>query len=131
MATYYARAEDVATRLTVTFTDSEKARADQVIRHVSAIMRKRLADVGADLDAGLAAGTIERDLAEAVSVDVVTQTVEVKRGVKSEAHPEYTIVFQDATTAGLDLTADQIGLLTPTGPSADEVRGKAFSVHPG
>lgn len=131
MAASYASPGDVATRLGVTFTDTETEQAKALIRYVSAIMRKRLADVGANLDTGLAANTIERDLAEAVCVDVVTQAVSVKQGVKSEAHPEYTIVFQDATTAGLDLTADQIGLLTPTGPSADEVRGKAFSVHPG
>ena len=131
MATYYAKAQDVATRLTVAFTDAETTQAEQLIRYVSAIMRKRMADVFANLDAGLAAGTIERDLAESVCVAVVTQAITVKQGVKSEAHPEYTIVFQDATEAGLDLTDRQIELLTPTGPSADEVRGKAFSVHPG
>lgn len=131
MATYYVTAKDVATGLTVEFTAAETARAEQLIRYASAIMRKRLADVGANLDAGLAAGTIERDLAESVCFDVVTQAITVKRGIKSEAHPEYTIVFQDATEAGLDLSDRQIELLTPTGPSADEVRGKAFSVHPG
>jgi hypothetical protein len=127
----YASPADVATRLGVTFTDAETEQAKALIRYVSAIMRKRLADVGANLDRGLADSSIERDLAEAVCVDVVTQAVSVKQGVKSEAHPEYTIVFQDATTAGLDLNSDQIGLLTPTGPTLDEVRGKAFSVHPG
>lgn len=131
MATYYALAQDVATRLTVSFNEGETARAEQLIRYVSAIMRKRLADVGANLDAGLAAGTIERDLAEGVCVDVVTQAVSVKQGVKSEAHPEYTIVFQDATTAALDLTDAQVELLTPTAETEDQVRGKAFSVHPG
>lgn len=131
MATYYATAKDVATRLTVEFTDAETARAEQLIRYVSAIMRKRLADVGADLGAGIANETIEADLAESVCVDVVTQAITVKQGVKSEAHPEYTIVFQDASDAGLDLTDRQIELLTPVAESADAVRGKAFSIHPG
>ncbi|WP_432845980.1 Gp19/Gp15/Gp42 family protein [Amycolatopsis sp. CA-161197] len=127
----YATAQDVATRLTVEFTEAEQARADQLIRYASAIMRKRLADLGANLDTGLATGAIEADLAESVCVDVVTQAITVKQGVKSEAHPEYTIVFQDAADAGLDLTDRQIELLTPVAESADAVRGKAFSIHPG
>jgi hypothetical protein len=131
VATSYATAADVATILLVEFSDVETAKAQALIRYASAIMRKRLADVGANLDAGLADGSIERDLAEGVCVDVVTQAVEVKRGVKSESHPEYTIVFQDATDAGLDLTDRQIELLTPVAESADTVRGKAFSIHPG
>ncbi|MEV6897454.1 hypothetical protein [Amycolatopsis sp. NPDC051372] len=131
MATSYATAADVASRLTVEFTDAEKTQAAQLIRYASAIMRKRLADVGTNLDTGIATGTIEPDLAEAVCVDVVTQAVTVKQGVKSEAHPEYTIVFQDATDAGYDLTDRQIELLTPVAESADAVRGKAFSIHPG
>jgi ribosomal protein RSM22 (predicted rRNA methylase) len=131
VATSYATAADVASRLTVEFTDAEKTQASQLIRYASAIMRKRLADVGANLDTGIATGTIEPDLAEAVCVDVVTQAITVKQGVKSEAHPEYTIVFQDATDAGLDLTDRQIELLTPVAESADAVRGKAFSIHPG
>lgn len=122
MATYASPA-DVATRLGVTFTDTETERAKALIRYVSAIMRKRVSG----LDFGLDGATIERDLAEAVCVDVVTQAVSVKQGVKSEAHPEYTIVFQDATAAGLDLSDRQIELLTPVVDS----RGKAFSVHPG
>jgi hypothetical protein len=131
VAASYASPGDVATRLGVTFTDTETEQAKALIRYVSAIMRKRLADVGANLDTGLTAGTIERDLAEAVCVDVVTQAVSVKQGVKSEAHPEYTIVFQDATTAGLDLTDAQIELLKPTAETEEQARGKAFSIHPG
>lgn len=123
MAASYASAADVATRLGIEFSDSETEQAKALIRYVSAIMRKRVAG----LDSGIAARTIESDLAEAVCVDVVTQAVSVKQGVKSEAHPEYTIVFQDATTAGLDLTDRQIELLAPVVDS----RGKAFSVHPG
>ncbi|WP_116206231.1 Gp19/Gp15/Gp42 family protein [Amycolatopsis circi] len=130
MATY-ATAADVATLLLVDFNAAETAKAEALIRYVSAIMRKRLRGVGADLDAGIADGSIESDLAEGVCVDVVAQAVEVKRGVKSEAHPEYTIVFQDGTAANLDLTAGQIELLTPTEQDANHVRGKAFSVHPG
>lgn len=130
MATY-ASAADVATLLLVDFNPAETAKAQALIRYTSAIMRKRLADVGADLDAGLAAGTIERDLAEGVCVDIVLGAVEVKRGVKSEAHPEYTIVFQDATTASLDLTDAQVELLKPTAETAEQARGKAFSIHPG
>jgi hypothetical protein len=131
VATSYATATDVATILLVEFNDAETTKTQALVRYVSAIMRKRLGDVGANLDSGIADGSIESDLVEGVCVDVVSQAVEVKRGVKSEAHPEYTIVFQDATDAGLDLTDRQIELLTPVAESADAVRGKAFSIHPG
>lgn len=127
MATSYATAADVATRLAVTFSAAETAQADDLIAYVSAIMRKRVPG----LDAALASGETEEILAKGVCVDVVVQAVTVKQGVKSEAHPEYTIVFQDATAAGLDLTAGQIELLTPVEQDADHQRGKAFSVHPG
>lgn len=128
MATY-ATAANVATRLKVTFDSGETAQATQLIRYVSAIMRTRvLKATGVALDVGIASGDIEPDLVESVCVDVVTQAVTVQVGVKSEAHPEYTIVFQDASDAGLDLTDRQIELLTPY---IGDTRGRAFNIHPG
>lgn len=123
----YATAVDVATSLAVTFTAAETAQADSLLRYVSAIMRKRVPG----LETAISSGEIESDLAEGVCVSVVKQAITVKPGVKSEAHPEYTIVFQDAADAALDLTVSQIELLTPTADDAAHQRGKAFSVHPG
>lgn len=127
MATY-ATASDVATRLNVTFSTGEEAQATALLEDVSAIMRgpRRLPQ----LDAWIAAGKIDAALARAIACQLAMQAITVTSagaGVKSETHPEYSITFTDAATAGLDLTDRQIEMLTPP----IDTRGRAFNIHPG
>lgn len=126
MATPFATPTDVATLLKVTFDDAETLQCEMVLAAISAVMRSRLPD----LDTWIADDLTDATLAKFVACDVAKQYIQVTKvaGVKSETHPEYTVVFQDVTSAGMDL-GDWIDLLTPA--SNRSARGKAFSIHPG
>lgn len=128
MATPFATPDDVATLLKVTFDQAEELQCEMVLAAISAAMRSRLPD----LDTWIAADLTDGVLAKFAACDIAKQYIQVTKvaGVKSETHPEYTIVFQDVTASGLDSAlADWIDLLTPA--SNRTARGGAFSIHPG
>lgn len=128
MATPFATPDDVATLLKVTFDTAETLQCEMVLAAISAAMRSRLPD----LDSWIDAGRTDPMLATFASCDIAKRYIQVTKvaGVKSETHPEYTVVFQDVTASGLDSAlSDWIDLLTPA--SNRTARGGAFSIHPG
>lgn len=126
MAAPYATPDDVAIRLGVTFTQVERDQAFALLVDVSAIMGARLPQ----LDAWITDGTVKYEVARAVACQVAMLAINVTTtgvGIRQEVHPEHSVTFTDAATAGLDLTDAQISLLTPNTLE----RGRAFSIHPG
>lgn len=128
MATPFATTIDVATLLKVTFDQAEELQCEMVLAAISAAMRSKMPD----LDTWIAAGSTDVVLAKFAACDIAKDYIHVTKvgGVKSETHPEYTIVFQDFDGASLEDAVEKwIGLLTPA--SNRSARGKAFSIHPG
>jgi hypothetical protein len=128
VATPFAEPSDVATLLKVAFDTAETLQCEMVLAAISAAMRSRLPD----LDTWIADGGTDVVLAKFAACDIAKSYIHVVKvaGVKSETHPEYTIVFQDVDGAGLDTAvSDWIDLLTPA--SNRTARGRAFSIHPG
>ena len=127
MATPYALPSDVATRLGITeFTTSETLQALSLLDDVSEIMRARLPL----LDTWIATGKTTTGLALACAAWMAMQAITVSStgvGIRQEVHPEHSVTFTDAATAGLDLTDAWISLLTPD----TSERQKAFSIRPG
>lgn len=127
VATPYAEPDDVAIRLGLSgFTNAEELQALALLSDVSEIMRARLPL----LDTWISNGKTTAGLALAIACQLAMQAITISNvgvGVRQEVHPEHSVTFTDAATAGLDLTDAQISLLTP---DADE-RGKAFSIRPG
>lgn len=126
MATPFATPVDVATLLKVTFDQAENLQCEMVLAALSAAIRSKLPDI----DAWISAGSTDPVLAKFAVCDLAKQYIQVVKvgGVKSETHPEYTVVFQDVSVTAVDVT-DWIDLLTPA--SNRSARGKAFSIHPG
>lgn len=128
MATPYAEPGDVATLLKVTFDEADKAQCDMILRAVSASMRSRLPS----LDTWMATGQTDPVLAMFCAVAMAREFIDVVDvgNVKSETHPEHTIVFRDVTGGDdLDVPESWINRLTPY-----ETRtrgGRAFSIRPG
>jgi hypothetical protein len=128
VATPFATTTDVATLLKVTFDTAEELQCGMVLAAISAAMRSKLPD----LDTWIADGLTDPVLANFVACDIAKQYIQVVKtgGVKSEQHPEYTVVFQDITATGVEsVLADWIDLLTPA--SNRRGRSRAFSIHPG
>lgn len=127
MATPYATPDDVAITLNVVFDDGQKAQCTRLLAGVSAIMRSRLPL----LDSWLATGKVDQILAQQCAIDMASSRINVTqaRGLKSEQHPEYTVVFADGPLSGVDVTDDWRGLLTP--PETRDEPQRAFSVRPG
>lgn len=125
MATPFATPTDVATLLKVTFDDAETLQCEMVLAALSAALRSQLPD----LDTWITNGDTDPVLAKFAVCDLAKRYIQVveARGVKSETHPEYQVVFQDGAS-GVDVT-DWIDLLTPA--SNRNARGKAFSIQPG
>lgn len=127
MATSYADPFDVALRINTEFTGDETSQCEALLEDVSEIMRARLPA----LDTWIADGKVTAGLAKAVACELARQAITVADtgfGVKQETHPEHSVTFTDAATAGLDLTDRQIDLLTPANLKS---RGRAFNIHPG
>lgn len=128
MATPFATPTDVATLLKVTFDSAEELQCEMVLSAISAAMRSRMPT----LDTWISDAATDPVLVKFAACDIAKNYIQVTKaaGVKSETHPEYTIVFQDVDGASLDsFVADWIDLLTPA--SNRSARGKAFSIHPG
>lgn len=128
MATPFATPVDVATLLKVTFDQAEDLQCEMVLAAISAAMRSRMPD----LDNWIGTAATDPVLAKFAACDIAKNYIQVTKvaGVKSETHPEYTIVFQDVDGASLDsFVSGWIDLLTPA--SNRSARGKAFSIHPG
>ncbi|MGB3443886.1 MAG: hypothetical protein WBA97_34545 [Actinophytocola sp.] len=126
MATPFATTTDVATLLKVTFDSAEELQCEMVLAALSAALRSTLPD----LDTWIANGGTDPVLAKFAVCDLAKGYIQVVRtgNIKSEAHPEYQVVFQDVPKGGVDVS-DWIDLLTPA--SNRSARGKAFSIHPG
>lgn len=126
MATPYASPSDVAALLKVTFDQAEELQCTMVLAAISAALRSKLPE----LDTWITEGLTDPDLAKFAVCDIATSYIQVTetKGIKSETHPEYTVVFQDVARSGVDVT-DWIDLLTPA--SNRRARGRAFSIHPG
>jgi hypothetical protein len=121
----YAEPGDVSVRLGVDFSPAETSQATALLADVSEIMRARLPE----LDTWIADGLVTAELARAVACQVAMQAITVAGagvGIRSETHPEYSVTFTDAATAGLDLTEAQRDLLTPK-----RQRNRPFSITPG
>lgn len=128
MATSYATAADVATRLNVQFTLGETEQCEGLLRGVSARMRARLPL----LDQWIADGLTEPDLALDVAFHMAATAITVADtgpGARTVAHPEHTITISSEAAAGVRLSDADAELLTPSGlrPS----RGRPFSIRPG
>jgi hypothetical protein len=129
MATW-ATVKDVATRLNITFTAAETAQAEALLSDVMGIMRLRLPQLEQWVDSG----RLDVDGVRGVTCELAMRAITVADtgvGTGQVTHPEHTVLITSAAQAGIDLSDRQIELLTPTGSSADEIRGKAFSIHPG
>jgi hypothetical protein len=127
MAAPHATPGEVATFLKVTFDPAEEQQCLMVLAAVSAIMRSRLPD----LDTWIADGLTDPVLVAFCAVTMANGCIQVTEvgNVKSETHPEHTIVFRDVAESDVDLTDRWIELLTP-----HETRtrgGRAFSIRPG
>lgn len=123
----YATPGDVATFLKVKFDPAEEQQCLMVLAAVSAIMRSRLPD----LDTWITGGLTDPVLATFCAITMANSCIQVTEvgNVKSETHPEHTIVFRDVAESDVDLTDRWIELLTP-----HETRtrgGRAFSIRPG
>jgi hypothetical protein len=128
VATPYAQPSDVATLLKVTFDAAETTQCEMVLEAVSASMRSRLPD----LDAWIAAGLTDPVLAKFCAIAMARQFIDVVDvgNVKSETHPEHTIVFRDITGGEeLDVPDSWIDRLTPYDTRTRG--GRAFSIRPG
>lgn len=128
MATPFAEVSDVATLLKVTFDDAETLQCEMVLAAISAAIRAKIPG----LDTWITNGSTDEVLAKFAACDIAKDYIQVTKvgGVKSETHPEYTIVFQDFDGASLeDAVEAWTDLLTPA--SNRSARGKAFSIHPG
>lgn len=127
MATSYAEPADVSDRLGLdAFTGLQQIQALALLQDVSEIMRARLPS----LDSWLATGQTTAGLALAVACQLAMQAITVSStgvGIRQETHPEHSVTFTDAASAGLDLTEAQISLLTPD----TSERRRAFSIRPG
>lgn len=123
----YATPGDVATFLKVSFDPAEERQCLMVLAAVSAIMRSRLPD----LDTWISGGLTDPVLATFCAVTMANSCIQVTEvgNVKSETHPEHTIVFRDVAESEVDVSERWIELLTPHETRARE--GRPFSIRPG
>ncbi|MGB7237140.1 MAG: hypothetical protein WBD41_14290 [Rhodococcus sp. (in: high G+C Gram-positive bacteria)] len=115
--------------------DPELKQLQFFIRFASGKARQRVRrDSGRDLDAGLADGSLDRDLMIGVMVVAVMRALESWRrgmGVKTRQFPEeMTEYTENASSASLVyFTDDEISDLTPN-PSTGGLESGAFSISP-
>ncbi|WHT21018.1 hypothetical protein N8J89_08105 [Crossiella sp. CA-258035] len=110
---------EVQIRLGEEFDDKLTAQVNAFLRDASAVVRRRVPTV----DANLADGSLDRDTV----VMVITQVVMRRMsgiGLLSEQHPEYSYTLSPEAANGLALTDDEEALLRP--PQS----GRAFSIVP-
>lgn len=128
MAEPYATPEDVATILKVAFDQADTLQCRMVLAAVSASMRSRLPS----LDSWIAQGLTDPTLAQFCAITMTLDCVQVvdAGNVKSEQHPEHTIVFRDFGDEGdLEVPDSWIDRLTPHETRSRD--GRAFSIRPG
>jgi hypothetical protein len=102
----------VKTLLKVEFDEADNLQCTMVLAAVSASMRSRLPS----LDTWIADGSTDPVLATFCAVAMTKECIDVVDvgNVKSEQHPEHTIVFRDVTDgAELDVPESWIDRLTP------------------
>lgn len=122
----YASTQDVANRLGFTFDESEELQCQALLEDVSAIMRARLPSLDTWIVGALTDAAVAKAVCCWIAMGAIT-VVSTGVGVTSETHPEHAVTISTAAAAGLDLTSDQISLLTPIPTTG----GRAFSIHPG
>lgn len=125
MATY-ADTTDVATRLGITFDETEEAQAQALLEDVSEIMRARLPS----LDTWITGALTTAGLAKTVACWLAMQCINVVNvgvGTSSETHPEHAVTISSAAAAGIDLTDAQVDLLTP---ASLKTGSRPFSIRP-
>lgn len=128
MAAPYATPEDVSTLLKVAFDEADTQQCLLVLAVVSASMRSRLPSLDSWIAQGLTDPILAMGCAFAMTKDCV-QIVDAGN-VKSETHPEHTIVFRDFTDEDeLDVPASWIDRLTPN--QLRRSRGRPISIRPG
>lgn len=125
MATY-ASTTDVADRLGLDFDEREERQCEALLEDVSAIMRARLPSLDTWITDALTDPAVAKTVCCWIAMGAIT-AVSTGVGVTSETHPEHAVTISTAAAAGLDLTSDQISLLTPISTTG----GRAFSIHPG
>lgn len=128
MADPFATPEDVATVLKVAFDEADTLQCRMVLAAVSASMRSRLPS----LDSWIAQGLTDPVLAQFCAVTMTRDCVQVvdAGNVKSEQHPEHTIVFRDFTDEDdLEVPDSWIDRLTPH--ELRRSRGRPISIRPG
>jgi hypothetical protein len=86
------------------------------------------------VDEWITAGRLRRGVVLAVAAQAVQRAIfsAATGGIPlvGESHPEHSVQFNQASKAGVYLSADDLTLITP--PPVDETgtRGKAFSIIP-
>lgn len=129
MATSFATVEDVAIWLKATFETGspEYEQMDRFLGAISRLIRKRRPRI----DEWIADGRLDADWVRDVTCQVAARLLsayEVGAGYESEQYPEWSYRLTEAAAAGLDLTDNELGDLTPE----DEGRStRAFSITPG
>jgi hypothetical protein len=125
----YASTSDVATRVglgTAGFDEAEEAQCQALLEDVSEIMRARLPS----LDTWILAGSVTEALAKSAACWMAMQCITVANvgvGTESEQHPEHAVTITDAASAGIDLPAYWISLLTP---ATEKTSSAAFTITP-
>jgi hypothetical protein len=123
----FATVVDYETRLNVSITEQgDIAQMEALLGDVSLLIRKRRPQI----DAWIAAGTMNAEWVRAVTVQVVARlinSIEHGAGLESETYPEWSYRLSKAAAAGLDLTDKELCDLTPE----TEGYARAFSIHPG
>jgi hypothetical protein len=123
----YASVSDVATQLMRVLTTEEQARVTALLPVVDLLIDQAVPTV-ADR---IASGDLDAAVVAYVAASVIVRMLQNPDGVteSEEAIDDYRVRYRRETaTAGLSLTAGEIGLLSPT---EQDVDATAFSVQPG
>lgn len=122
----FATVADVEDRLDVSYSDGEARQVEVLLDDVSELIRTRRPSI----DTWIATGKIRPKIVKAVTCQVVARVLTSVGaggiGVRSETHPEHSYTLTDAAAAGLELTEEELSLL-----SLPTQRGRAFSITPG
>jgi hypothetical protein len=122
----FATLADVESRAGVSYGDVEAAQVEVLLVDVSELIRTHRPSI----DTWIATGMMRPGIVKAVACQAVARVLTSVGsggiGVRSETHPEHSYTLTDAAAAGLNLTEDELSLL-----SLPSTRGRAFSIKPG
>ena len=119
----FAAIGDVATQFVPggTLTAAQEGLAGHLVRAASALLRHRARQLGIDLDADLAAGRVDQELAALTVTNMVLRVMRNPEGLRAKTVGPFSRTYDTSAAAGqLVVTADDLAAVAP-GEGAEEL----------